>query len=106
MTILSQPLHTFKDGATFVAATIDNGQLVIAQARNEEAAAEGKYPQLITVMNLTDAIALAKALLASQAIEDEAYDAFIEKEWERYQDHLMMVDDAIEHDYAWIRQGC
>lgn len=103
--IVTQPLHTFKDGDTFIAAGIENGTLVLGATRNEEAAAEGKFPQLITVMNLTDAIALAKALLASQAQEmvdeDAKYDAWVEAQYQRHLDHQALVDSALEHDIVF-----
>jgi hypothetical protein len=62
------------------------------------------------VIGLKEAIAIAKAVLASQAQEladeDAKYEAWLEQEYSRRQDYLALVDDAIEHDYAWIRQGC
>lgn len=82
--ILSQPLHQYQDGDTHIAAAIDNGNLVIAATRNDEAASEGNYGQLITVIGLQDAIAIAKAVLASQAQEiadeDAAYEAWLAAE--------------------------
>lgn len=95
MTILAQPLHTFKDGDTFVAATVEGDNLVIAQTRNEEHANEGNYGQLVTVINLTDAIAMAKAILATQEEEDAAMDAHVEAMFQRRQDYLALVDDAL-----------
>jgi len=96
MTILAQPLHTFKDGNSFVAAAIDNGQLVIAQTGNEEHAQEGKFGQLVTVINLQDAIAIAKAVLAAQEQAEE--DAWIDELYQRHLDRQALVDSALEHD--------
>lgn len=104
--MLTQTLATFKTGQTFVGMTVENGNLVIGETRNEEAAQEGKFGTLLTVIPLQEAIAMAKALLAAQEDEDAAFDAHLEKEWERRQDYMTMEDDAIEHDYAWIVQGC
>lgn len=105
--MIAQTLHTFKTGQTFVGATVENGNLVLGETRNEENAQEGHFGTLLTVIPLVEAIAMAKALLASQEpIVDAAFDAHLEKEWERRQDYLMMEDDAIEHDYVWIAQGC
>lgn len=107
--MLTQTLHTFKTGQTFVGATIDGGNLVLGETRNEEQASEGRF-NLLTVIPLQEAIAMAKALLASQEA-DAAYDAFIEAEWERRQDYEALVDDAmgreyaIEDDYEFIRMG-
>lgn len=104
--MVAQTLHTFKTGTTFVGATIEAGNLVLGETRNEESAQEGRF-NLLTVIPLQEAIAMAKALLASQEpVIDAEYDAFIEAEWERYQDHQALMDDALEHDYEWIRQGC
>lgn len=96
MTILAQPLHTFKDGDAHVAATIDGDSLVIAQTRNEEHASEGKYGQLVTVINLADAVEMAKAILAAQ--EEAAMDAHVEEMFQRRQDHAALVDDALESE--------
>ena len=104
--ILSQLLHSFKDGDTFVAAQVEGQNLVIASTRNDEHAAEGQYTNLVTVIALADAIAIAKAVLAMQDVEDAAFEAHIEAQWQRRQDYLMLLDDAIEDDYAWISHGC
>ncbi|MCC6457850.1 MAG: hypothetical protein IT328_23035 [Caldilineaceae bacterium] len=103
-TIIAQPLHTFKTGDTFVGATVDGDNLVIGETRNEEHASEGHFSNLLTVIPLADAIAMAKAILtqAQQAEED----AWIEEMYQRQLDHEALVDDAIEHDYNWIRHGC
>lgn len=104
MPILPQPLHTFKDGDVFLAAAVQGDTFVIAQTRNEEHASEGQFGQLVTVIALSDAIAIAKAVLAAQQQAEE--DAWIEEQYQRHLDHLALQDDAIEHDYEWIRQGC
>ena len=98
MTILAQPLHTFKDGDTFVAAAVEGDTLVIAQTRNEEHASEGNYGQLVTVISLADAIAIAKAVLAAQVEEDAAFDAWIEEQAKRREDYHALVDDALESE--------
>lgn len=102
MAILSQPLHKYQDGKTFIAASIDNGQLVIAATGNEEKATEGNYGQLVVVMNLKDAIAMAKGILATQeANEDAKYDAWIEEQAKRREDYAALVDSALEHEIAF-----
>ena len=93
---VAQPLHTFKDGDAHVAATIEGDTFVIAQTRNEEHASEGKYGQLVTVINLADAVAMAKAILAAQ--EEAALDAHVEEMFQRRQDYAAMVDDALESE--------
>lgn len=96
MPILAQPLHTFKDGNEFLAAQVEGQTLVIASTRNDEHAAEGQYSNLVTVINLADAIAIAKAVLALQI--DAAFEAHVEAEWQRRQDYLALVDSALEQD--------
>lgn len=104
MSILSQPLHTFKDGNTTVAASIDNGQLVIASTGNAEHAAEGRFGQLVTVIKLQDAIAIAKAVLAAQnelvaQMDDDArFELWIQQEATRREDYFALVDDSMERD--------
>jgi hypothetical protein len=98
MPMLAQPDHVFKSGDTFVAAKVELGTLVLADTRNEEAAADGNFSRLITVIPLQEAIAIAKAVLATQqADEDAAYDAWIEKQYQRYLDYQALVDDALDH---------
>lgn len=79
-------------------------EIVTIESTNEE----GYAHQLLTAMPLADAVAMAKAILAQAqpADEDAAYDAHIEAMYERHLDHQALVEDAIEHDYEWIRQGC
>lgn len=103
MPILAQPLHTFKsDEYTFVGAAIEGESLVIANTRNEEHAQEGQFLNLVTVIPLADAIAIAKAVLATQeADEDAAYDAWIDAQYIRWLDHQSLVDDALAHDVAF-----
>jgi 6,7-dimethyl-8-ribityllumazine synthase len=102
MTIVPQTLHKFNSGDTFVGANIANGNLVIGETRNEEHATEGKFPQLLAVIPLAEAIAIAKAVLASQAQEqadeDAAYEAYIEEQWRRHEDRFALMDDALESD--------
>lgn len=62
--------------------------------------------QAIRVMlPLSEAISMAKAILATQeeqqADEDAAYDAFIEKQYQQYLDHQALVDDALCHEVAF-----
>jgi hypothetical protein len=103
MTILAQPDYIYKDGDTFVAAKIDLGTLVLATTRNEEAANEGYFGQLVTVIPLQEAIAIAKVVLAKQqqAEEDAAFDAWVEKQYQRYLDNQALVDDALVHEVAF-----
>ena len=87
------------------AAAIEGDTLVIAQTRNEEHASEGQYGQLVTVIHLSDAIAIAKAILASRAQElhdEEAkYEAWLEVQYQRHLDHQALVDSALEHEVAF-----
>jgi hypothetical protein len=103
MTMLAQPDYVFKSGDTFIAAKVELGTLVLADTRNEEHASEGHFSNLITVIPLQEAIAIAKVVLATQqqADEDAAYDAWIEKEYQRYLDHQALVDDALAHEVAF-----
>lgn len=103
MTIIAQPFHKFQDGDTYIAAQVEGDTLVIASTRNEENAAEGQYGNLITVIKLADAIAIAKAVLAQQDLEtkleeEAAYEAWLEEEFQRRQDYLALVDSSLEHD--------
>ena len=97
--ILTQPLHTYKSDDQFVGASIEGDTLVIANTRNEEHAAEGQYLNLVTVIPLQEAIAIAKAVLALQ--EEAAMDAYIEEMWQRHQDRLALIDSALEHDIVF-----
>lgn len=105
MTILAQTIHTFNSGDTTVGAQIDGGNLVIGETRNDEHASEGRFDHMLTVIPLADAIAMAKAILASnaqeQADEDTAYEAWLEEEYQRRQDHLALVDSALEHEISF-----
>lgn len=96
--ILPHPLHTFKTGDTFVGATVEGGNLVLGETRNEEAANEGRFPQLLTVIPLQEAIAMAKAILASQ---EGGLQAYIEELGNRYQDYQALVDSSLEHDIVY-----
>lgn len=102
MSILSQTLHTFNSGDTFVGAQIDGGNLVIGETRNDEHASEGRYDHMLTVIPLAEAVEMAKAILASQAAaiaaDDAAYEAWLEEEYKRRQDHAALVDDTLESD--------
>jgi hypothetical protein len=55
------------------------------------------------VIPLQEAIAIAKVVLAcqEQADEDAAYDAWVEKEYQRYLDHQALVDDALVHEISF-----
>lgn len=101
MTILSQTLHTFKDGDTHVAAQIDGQTVVLGQTRNEEHASEGRF-NLLTTIPLQEAIAMAKAILALQeqeADEDEArFTEWLNREEARRIDYPAIVDAALTHD--------
>jgi hypothetical protein len=100
--MLAQPHHVFKSGDAFVAAKVELDTLVLADTRNEEAAADGNYSRLITVIPLQDAIAIAKAVLATQqADEDAAYDAWVEMQYQRYLDYRALVDDALAHEVTF-----
>ena len=103
MPTVTQPDYVFKDGDTFIAAKVDLGTLVIAQTRNEEHASEGRFGNLITVIPLQEAVAIAKVVLAAQqqAEEDAAYDAWIEKEFQRYLDYQALADDALAHEISF-----
>lgn len=95
--ILAQTLHTYKTADNvFVGATVEGQTLVIANTRNEEHASEGKFLNLVTVIPLADAIAIAKAVLALQIQADE--DAYIDEMYARYQDRQAMEDDHLEHE--------
>lgn len=102
MSILAQTLHTFNTGDATVGAQIDGSNLVIGETRNDEHASEGRFDHMLTVIPLADAIEMAKAILASQAAEiaaeDAAYEAWLEEEYQRRQDHAALVDDSLESD--------
>lgn len=101
--MLAQPDYVFKSGDSFVAAKVELGTLVLANTRNEEAASEGYFGNLITVIPLQEAIAIAKVVLAAQeqADEDAAFDAWVELQYQRYLDHQALVDDALCHEVAF-----
>lgn len=105
MSIIHPILYTYNSGDTFVGAQIDGGNLVIGETRNDEHASEGRFDQMLTVIPLADAIAMAKAILASQAeeiaAEDAAYEAWLEEEYQRRQDHAALVDSALEHEVSF-----
>lgn len=104
MTILAHPLHTFKTGDTFVGATVEGGNLVLGETRNEEAAHEGRFPSLLTVIPLVEAIKMAKAILAAQQqplTEDAKFDAWIDEHYQHWLDHKALVDSALEHEVAF-----
>lgn len=99
--MLSQPLHTFKTGDTFVGTAVAGETVVISETRNAEHAAEGHFGTLLTVIPLQEAIKLAKALIASQEeplTEDEKFDAWIDAQYQRWLDHKALVDDALASD--------
>jgi hypothetical protein len=102
MPILAQTLHTFNSGSTFVGAQLDGGNLIIGETRNEENAQEGRF-NLLTVIPLQEAIAIAKAVLAAQeqAEEDAAFDAWIEEQAKRREDYLALADSALESEIAF-----
>lgn len=99
MPILAQPAHTFKTADTFVAAQVEGDTLIIAETRNEEAAADGNYGRLLTVIPLVEAIAIAKAVLALQ--EQAEVDAMVDAMYQRHQDRQVLVDSALEHDIVF-----
>ena len=102
MPMLAQPDYVFKSGDTFIAAKVELGSLVLADTRNEEAATEGNFSRLITVIPLREAIAIAKVVLATQqAEEDAAFDAWVEQEYQRYLDYQALVDDALCHEISF-----
>ena len=102
MPTVTQPHHVFKSGDTFIAAKVELGTLVLADTRNEEHASEGHFGNLITVIPLQEAIAIAKVVLAAQqADEDAAYDAWVEQQYQRYLDYQAMVDDALFREVAF-----
>lgn len=106
MNSIAPVLHTFKTGSTFVGASVDGQNLVLGETRNEEHAQEGRFPQLLTVIPLQEAIALAKAILA--ATEQETEDQYIERMYQYHLDHYALVDDHLEHELEieWLRTGC
>lgn len=96
------PLYKYNDRDSHIAFVVDGGNLILGETRSEEAAQENAYTMRMTIP-LAEAIAAAKALLASQAaaerVEDDArYEAWLEAEYERRQDYLALVDSAVEHD--------
>jgi hypothetical protein len=103
MSTLSQPQHVFKTGDTFVAAKVEFGTLILADTRNEEHASEGRFGNLITVIPLQEAIAIAKVVLSAQqqANAEAAYDAWIEQQYEDYLDYQALVDDALAHEISF-----
>jgi 6,7-dimethyl-8-ribityllumazine synthase len=100
--MLAQPDHVFKSGDTYVAAKVELGTLVLAETRNEDAVADGNFSRLITVIPLQEAIAIAKAVLATQqAEEDAAYDAWVEQQYQQYLDYQALVDSALCHEISF-----
>lgn len=100
MPILHQPAHTYKTADTFVGAQVEGDTLIIAESRNEEAASEGNYSRLLTVMPLVEAIAMAKAILATQTQAQE--DAHVDAMWQRHLDRQALLDSTLEHDIVFI----
>lgn len=99
MPILHQPTHVYKTADTFVGASIEGDTLILAETRNEEAASEGNYSRLLTVIPLQEAIAMAKAILATQAQAQE--DAWIDAQYQRHLDRQAMLDSTLEHDIVF-----
>lgn len=98
--ILSRTLHTYKTDDQFVGAAIEGDTLVIANTRNEEHAQEGQYLNLVTVMPLVEAIAMAKAILATQQqVED---DRWVDEQWQRHLDRQALLDSTLEHDIVFM----
>ena len=63
---------------------------------------ENVYQQLRVVLPLAEAIAMAKAILATQqAEEDAAFDAWIDAQYVRWLDHQALVDDALVHEISF-----
>lgn len=115
MPIVSQVSHQFNsDGRIFTVKAetqsthewvngepvFNDNEVVVLESTNSE----GYDRKLQVVMPLAAAIEFAKAVLAAQ--QQAAEDALIEAMYQRHLDHEALMDDAIEHDYAWIRQGC
>lgn len=92
----TQSTHAWVNGEPVFTDT----EVVVLESTN----ADGYDHKLQVVMPLAAAIEFAKACVAAQQQADE--DAWIEAMCQRHLDHMALVDDAIEHDYAWIRQGC
>lgn len=112
MTILAQPLHTFKSDGRNVTVKAEtqsahqwvdgkpvftDTEVVVMESTN----ADGYDHKLQVVMPLADAIAFAKAVLASQEEEDAALDAHIEEMYQRRQDYAALVDDALESEISF-----
>jgi hypothetical protein len=54
------------------------------------------------VLPLAEAIAMAKAILATQqAEEDAAFDAWMDRQYEWFLDHQALVDDALAHEISF-----
>lgn len=100
MNILTPTAHFYKTDDIYTGARVEGDTLIIANTRNEESAAEGKFVNLVTVIPLIEAIAIAKMVLATQekAEADAAYDAFIDEQYKRWLDHKALVDDALESE--------
>lgn len=94
--ILTSPSHFYKTDDTFVGASVEGDTLVIANTRNEESASEGNYLNLVTVIPLVEAIAIAKMVLASQQQAED--DAWVDEQWQRHLDRQAMEDDHLEHE--------
>ena len=92
----TQSTHAWVNGEPVFTDT----EVVVLESTN----ADGYDHKLQVVMPLAAAIEFAKAVLAAQQQADE--DAWIEAMYQRHLDHMALVDDALEHDYEWIRQGC
>lgn len=102
MSIVPQILHQFNSENTFIGVQLDGDVVVIGKTRNEEHAAEGRFLNLVTVIPLAEAVAIAKALLATQqADEDARYDAWVEAQYQRYLDYEALVDAALEHEISF-----
>lgn len=103
MPTLAQPDYVFKSGDTFIAAKVELGTLVLADTRNEEHASEGRFGNLITVIPLQEAIAIAKVVLAAQqqAEEDAAFDAWMDRQYQWYLDYQALADDALAHEISF-----
>lgn len=106
MAILTSPFHSYQTDDLFVGAHVEGDTLIIANTRNEESASEGNYMNLVTVIPLIEAIAIAKMILTSQQQAED--DAWVDEQWQRYQDRQAMEDDHLEHelDVQWLRSGC
>lgn len=107
MPSVTQTLHTFNSGDTFIGAQVEGDSVVIGETRNAEHANEGHFDHLLTVIPLQEAIAFAKKLLAEQDAlnawidDDAAYAAWLEEQALRHDDYKALVDSALEHEVAF-----